>query len=110
MNTWRALSEIELAALLSDAAAGMTDKEKRYWEAVKIPPEKWEEETYGAQGGGFWAVGLLGKSVLWYNDIEDGFNVSSFSKYGRIDEYWANQDDLLPLIRRFAFYLEQGKA
>ncbi len=109
MNAWQPISEIELAALLRDAVAGMTSKEKLYWETVKISPEKWEEETYGAQGGGFWAVGLLGKSVLWYNDIEDGFNVSTFSQYGKIDKYWANQDDLLSLIRRFASQLEHGK-
>ena len=34
--------------------------------------------------------------VIWYNDIEDGFNVSRFEIQGRIpdDEYWCNQDPL----------------
>lgn len=109
MISWQPISEFELAALLKEVVAGMTDKEKRYWDAVKIYPEKWHEETYGAQGGGVWVVGLLGKNVLWYNDIEDGFNVSRFSEYGRLDEYWANQDDLLSIIRRFVWHLEHGK-
>jgi hypothetical protein len=34
--------------------------------------------------------------VLWYNDIEDGFNVSTFVERGRIpeNEYWCNQDEI----------------
>jgi len=34
--------------------------------------------------------------VLWYNDIEDGFNVSRFEARGEIprDEYWCDRDPL----------------
>lgn len=31
---------------------------------------------------------------LWFNDIEDGFNRSKYSDFGKIDEYWCNQDRL----------------
>src|SRR5688500_1409719 len=45
--------------------------------------------------------------VLWFNDIEEGFNVSRFERAGEIrsTEYWCNQD---PLER--ALPLLQGKA
>jgi len=45
-------------------------------------------------------VGIIGRSVIWYNDIEDGFNISKYATYGRIDEYWCNQDELLITVKR----------
>lgn len=65
-----------------------------FWFAIKIDSEKWEEETYGAEGGGFWVVALLGKVVIWYNDIEEGSNVSKYNDYGIIAEYGCSQDEL----------------
>jgi hypothetical protein len=54
--------------------------------------------------GGFWAVAVDDDRVLWYNDVEDGFNVSRFARRGEIprDEYWCNQSSLrqmLPALR-----------
>jgi hypothetical protein len=59
-----------------------------------ITPEKWRQSPWGGGGGGFWVVAVSGENVLWYNDIEEGFNVSRFIAHGRIpdDEYWRNQD------------------
>lgn len=58
-----------------------------FWELIKIYPEKWEEKEYGSEGGGFWVVAICGRRVIWYNDIEGGFNISNYSQYGIIDEY-----------------------
>lgn len=46
---------------------------------------------------GFWAIAVIENRVLWYNDIEEGFNVSNFTEPGTIPstEYWCNQDELL---------------
>lgn len=65
-----------------------------FWDLIKIDPEKWTEEEYGKEGGGFWVVGLIGRKVIYYNDIEEGFNISDYTVYGTIDEYICNQDDL----------------
>ncbi|MFP5304141.1 hypothetical protein R2R70_23455, partial [Cobetia sp. SIMBA_158] len=56
--------------------------------------EKWIEEEYGKEGDGFWVVGLIGRKVIYYNDIEEGFNISDYTTFGTIDEYICNQDDL----------------
>ncbi len=39
--------------------------------------------------------------MLWFNDIEEGFNVSRFEEAGQIphDEYWCNQDELHLVLR-----------
>ena len=72
----------------------MSIEQRRLWDVVQIVPEKWKQDPWGNLGGGFWAVGIIGKKVIYYNDIEDGFNRSVFSIYGKIDEYWCNQDEL----------------
>jgi hypothetical protein len=70
----------------------------RFWEYIRITPEKWIEKTMGDLGGGFWVVAILGKSVIYYNDIEEGFNMSSFTNYGEIDEYSSAQLELHEMI------------
>jgi len=39
-------------------------------------------------------VAIYGKTIIWYNDIEEGFNHSSYRQYGEIKECWCNQDNL----------------
>jgi hypothetical protein len=65
-----------------------------FWKLIKIIPEKWQEKQYGKEGGGFWVVAICGYRVIWYNDIENGFNISRYNKYGEIDQYWCNQSSL----------------
>jgi hypothetical protein len=50
----------------------------------------------------------LGRSAVWYNDIEEGFNRSRYSAYGTIDDYWCNQDELEVTLRYLLNALEQG--
>ena len=53
-------------------------------------------------------VGLVGTTIVWYNDIEDGFNRSRFSIYGIIDDCWCNQDELERTVQYLMIALSQG--
>ncbi len=44
----------------------------------------------GNIGGGFWIVAIIGQQVIWYNDIENGFNQGLFESFGRIKDYWCD--------------------
>ncbi|AXR70199.1 hypothetical protein DPV73_18930 [Leptospira mayottensis] len=66
-----------------------------FWNLIQVYPTKWKEKSYGQAGGGFWVVAIIGERVIWFNDIEYGFNISRYSEYELIDEYWCNQDELL---------------
>jgi hypothetical protein len=94
MSSWRPIAEGELWDLINRAWDEMTPLQRRLWEVIKIDPVKWQENSYGALGGGFWVVAIYGSTVIWFNDIEDGFNRSTWSTPGTIDEYWCNQDKL----------------
>ena len=39
-------------------------------------------------------VARNGDQVIYYEDVEDGFNVSPISPDGRVLEHWCNQDEL----------------
>jgi hypothetical protein len=66
------------------------------------------QNPYGDPSDDFWVVGLIGKMVVWYNDIEDGFNISRYAIYGQISEYWCNQDDLDMSIRQLLARIDDG--
>lgn len=86
----------------------MSPSQLRLWEAIRIGPEKWLQHPYGDAGGGFWVVALVGRTVIWYNDIEEGFNRSSYSAYGQIDDYWCNDDELNLTMEYLMSTLEKG--
>jgi hypothetical protein len=39
-------------------------------------------------------VARNGDQVIYYEDLDDGFNVSPMSADGRVVEHWCNQDEL----------------
>jgi hypothetical protein len=101
MSEWTPISLKDLEEEIRDGESRLKGKLLDFWRLVKIVPEKWEEKTYGKEGGGFWVVAICGKRVIWFNDIEDGFNISPYKKYGRIEEYYCDQDGLDEIIIRF---------
>jgi hypothetical protein len=106
---WRPISLEELEFELRKSIPHMNPEQLGLWNAVQIPPEKWRQEPYGADGGGFWVVAILGKHVIWFNDIEDGFSVSRYTHYGAIDEYWCNQDDLDLAVQSLVLLIATGR-
>ena len=88
------ITEDELVKLINEDYKKMNEEEKYLWKEIKIQPVKWNQKPYGDSVNGFWVVGLLGKNVIWYNEIEEGFNESTYEIYGSIKEYFANQDQL----------------
>lgn len=91
---WQPISEEKIWDDINSAWKRMSFQQRNFWEIIRIDPEKWIQNPWGEEGNGFWVVAIIGKTVVWYNDIEDGYNRSTFSKYGKINEYWCNQDEL----------------
>lgn len=94
MNDWK---PIPLSLLNKEIESGvklMSQEQLELWRKTSIKPEKWIEEEFGTEGDGFWVVAISGSYLIWYNDIEEGFNISVYSTYGKIEEYLAEQDEL----------------
>ncbi len=91
---WKPISLSDLKNLILKGELELNDETLNFWDLIKTEPEKWDEKDYGVEGEGFWVVAIMGRQVIWYNDIEGGFNISGYKKYGRIDEYQCSQVEL----------------
>jgi hypothetical protein len=105
---WQPISESEIWDNINSACLRMNLSQERLWGVIKFIPEKWQLSPYGDLGRGFWAVAVIGRLVIWFNDIEGGFNISHYSKYGVIDQYWCNQDELEWAVQRVMNLIENG--
>jgi hypothetical protein len=108
MLDWKPIAEPAVRARIAQGEARMSRAQFRLWQAVRIDPEKWQQHPYGDAGAGFWVVAIAGRTVIWYNDIEDGFNRSSYRAYGTIDDYWCNQDELDLAVQSLMNAIERG--
>ena len=105
---WIPISEAEIYDIINRSWDRMTLEQRNIWEAIKIDPQKWDLQPYGKEGGGFWVVAILGNTVIWFNDIEGGFNRSRYSKPGTIQEYYCNQDLLENQIQNVIDHMRDG--
>ena len=108
MVAWQAITLKALAARIAQAEARMSAAQLRLWRTIRIEPLKWQQHPFGDVGDGFWVVAVIGQTVIWYNDIEEGFNRSRYSSVGTIDDYWCNQDELDVTVQYLMNAIERG--
>jgi hypothetical protein len=104
---WTPIDRQSLDELVAEGLADATVEERAVFARAAAAPAKWQLAPWGDLGGGFWVVAVMDDRVLWYNDIEGGFNISRFVTRGTIPstEYWCNQDEL-----RWALAALSGKS
>jgi hypothetical protein len=105
---WQPISEVDLWDRINEGLSAMTGPALTLWKTIRVPPVKWQLTPWGDAGGGFWVVGIIGMRVVWFNDIEDGFNISHYESPGTISEYWCNQDELNHTICQLLGLLQAG--
>lgn len=105
---WSPKTEPEILDELNRSWERMSLPQRKLWEVIKIEPMKWSQCPWGTEGGGFWVVAIFGRTVIWFNDIEEGFNRSSYDKYGTISEYWCNQDELEWILQHVLDEIKDG--
>jgi hypothetical protein len=92
------ISREDLLEMMGSALAGADDTVRAAWERLRIEPARWQCSPWGDAGGGFWAIAVKGGEVVWYNDVEDGFNTSPFTIRGTIGEYGCNQAEFSEIL------------
>jgi hypothetical protein len=58
-DEWQPISLEELWGEINGALDRMNATQRKLWDAISITPEKWQQEPYGKEGGGFWVVALI---------------------------------------------------
>ena len=93
---WKPISKESLQELIANGLQDASPEDREFFSRAAVIPTKWQLSPWGDLGGGFWVIAVMNDRVLWYNDIEEGFNVSRFAVPGTIPstEYWCNQDEL----------------
>jgi hypothetical protein len=103
MSLWEPISLNELQKEIEASVTQLDGSALGLWNLVKLlTPVKWKQEPYGNKGSGFWVVATYSNNCIYFNDIEDGFNMSPFSTWGHIDQYSCNQDKLEHVMSRLA--------
>lgn len=100
MREWKPISLSELYEEIQKTETDLNEELSNFWQLIKIDPTKWIEKEYGNEGGGFWVVAICGTKIIWYNDIEDGFNISNYKTYGQIEGYYCNQEEISWAVTR----------
>jgi hypothetical protein len=94
MTEWTPISSNALFIEIQKSEMELEGELLNFWQLIRIEPTKWAEKEFGQRGDGFWVVAICGTKIIWYNDIEDGFNISKYSIFGEIECYSCNQDEL----------------
>jgi putative component of toxin-antitoxin plasmid stabilization module len=96
------LGREDIDAMIAAGLAAYDDAVRARWERIRIDPEQWRCSPWGDADGGFWVVAIEGGRALWFNNIEDGFNWSPFSKRGTLDDYFCDQTEFVEILEKFA--------
>ncbi|WP_016958004.1 hypothetical protein [Catenovulum agarivorans] len=107
-NTWKPVDIKWLNNDLENQFWLLDEPQQKLWNLIKINPEKWSLSPLGDQGGGFYVVAVFGNQVLWFNDIEDGYNISNYNEYGVISDYFSNQNELHHSVNYLYSLLQDG--
>jgi hypothetical protein len=105
---WTPVSLEEIEKMIYGLPSLLSQEQLALWNFIKVTPQKWQEATMGEEGGGFWVVGIAGNKALYYNDIEDGFNLSTYSQHGNLEEYNCSQSDLHEMIVYLSESIRKG--
>jgi hypothetical protein len=99
MTTWQPISFDELYDLIIHTESQLMGELENLWKLIRILPEKWQHKTYCTESSGFWVVAIFGREVIWYNDIEGGFDIGEYNQYGYLLHYSSGQNHLIDLIK-----------
>lgn len=106
--TLHRLSEAEIYEVLSFSWERMSLPQRRLWQVISCQPHKWDLPPWSDATAGFWVVGCIGTQVIFHNEIEGGFNRSSYSSHGRIDRYSGTGFDLSDVVQWFLNWIADG--
>ena len=96
---WSPISELELNDLIVEQLASINQAESEFYEAIKVPFRRVAIERGGALENVF-VVAELPNGVVFYEDVEEGFEFTVLNTAGVISDYGASQLELSHVIRQ----------
>src|SRR5579871_3178772 len=93
MQEWESASIAHVRKLLSDELLNCDEKQLAVFKQFAVEPHRAPIIRYG-NNETVVVIARNGNEVIYYEDVEEGFNVSPISPDGRVLEHWCNQDEL----------------
>jgi len=100
MEAWQPISASELEELVSYQLQECPPALVALFEAHRVSPFQAPIVRNGRREAVF-VVAKRGDEVMYYEDVEDGFNFSPLSADGEILEHWCNQHELKYALKRW---------
>mgnify|MGYP003595892788 CR=1 FL=1 len=98
MDKWNPFPNKEFLLELYLAEQDLTDEILIFWNKIRISPETWTCEDVIHEN--FWVVAKHQNWIIWYNDVEEGYNLSRYKEELIILEYGASQDELVFAVKK----------
>ena len=89
--TWRPASESEVSAIVEQDLSDCTEAEREFFERTRVVPFRRHQIARGALIEHVFAVAAWRDVVVFWEDVEEGFEVARVDSDGVIREYGASQ-------------------
>ena len=93
MEEWCPIEKDELEQIIAADLAQCTPEQQAVFEQYRVPLRRAPIERYGKLEHVL-IVAQRGDEVMYFDDIEEGFNFSPIDADGKILQHWCNQDEL----------------
>jgi len=93
MDEWRPATIEQVNEIVTRDLTACDAEQRAVFNQYRVEPFSAPIVRYG-QRESVVVVARNGEQVIYYEDVEDGFNVSPISPDGRVLEPWCNQDEL----------------
>ena len=101
MDTWQPISAEELDALIATQLADCSPEQRQFFERCKVARHLAKIDRLGATETVF-VVARAGDLALYYEDVEEGFNISLLRLDGSIASPGHEQWELCSALGRLA--------
>jgi len=91
---WQPIAESELNELIENELKECSPELVKVFQTYRIDPVRLPISRNGDDTDFVFVAAKRDNEVMYYEDIEDGWNFSPLSEEGRILEHWCNQDEL----------------
>ena len=93
------LTEKELTALVKEQKSFLSEKELSFFNSIAVPLEKAKIDRSGNIESVFIVAKYCGK-IIFYEDVEEGFEITEIDGSGVIKNYGASQFELKHIINQ----------
>ncbi len=93
MDKWKPINKEELILIISEQLSDCTSIQKSIFIKYSVPIKQYDIKRNNKNEQVF-VVAIKDNEVLYYEDVEEGFNFSHLSDDGTIKEHWCDQNEL----------------